>query len=390
VIATDLPTGWQRVRFGDVVRKVNDRVDPETSGIERYVAGEHMDTDDLRIRHWGSVGDGYLGPAFHMRFQPGQVLYGSRRTYLRKVAAPDFEGICANTTFVLETSSDSLLPEFLPLVMTTERFHEHSVKQSKGSVNPYINFSDLAWYEFALPPAEVQQRIADLMSRFDAELAALETAREAARTLLGSIQEVCRKEGDPVPLGGLVDFISGSAFPHDAQGKEAGEYPFVKVSDFGRAADEGGLASAVNWISESERQLLSARLVPAGSSVLQKVGASLKMKRVVLAECDLCIDNNLLALIPRSPELRGQYLPHLLYAAGLERIVQEGVIPSISQRSLAALRVRLPDLSRQDRFLSQVDVFSRVIGSINEAECANRQLRHVTLNSELDGADRVH
>ena len=30
-----------------------------------------MDTDDLRIRRWGEIGDGYLGPAFHMRFKPG-------------------------------------------------------------------------------------------------------------------------------------------------------------------------------------------------------------------------------------------------------------------------------------------------------------------------------
>ena len=106
-----LPDGWTRVKFGDVVRKVSDRVDPETSGIERYVAGEHMDTDDLRLRRWGEVGDGYLGPAFHMCFKPGQVLYGSRRTYLRKVTVADFVGICANTTFVLEPSSKDLLPE---------------------------------------------------------------------------------------------------------------------------------------------------------------------------------------------------------------------------------------------------------------------------------------
>ena len=85
--------GWTRVAFGDMVRQVKDRVDPVKAGLERYVAGEHMDTDDLRIRRWGEIGAGYLGPAFHMRFRPGQVLYGSRRTYLRKVAVADFEGI---------------------------------------------------------------------------------------------------------------------------------------------------------------------------------------------------------------------------------------------------------------------------------------------------------
>ena len=86
----------ERIKMGLIT------VDPAASGLERYVAGEHMDTDDLRLRRWGEINGDYLGPAFHMRFRPGQVLYGSRRTYLRKVAVADFSGICANTTFVLE------------------------------------------------------------------------------------------------------------------------------------------------------------------------------------------------------------------------------------------------------------------------------------------------
>ena len=123
-----------------------------------------MNTDDLRIRRWGEINDDYLGPAFHMRFKPGQVLYGSRRTYLRKVAVPDFEGVCANTTFVLGSKDPTvLLPELLPFIMQTEVFHEYSITNSKGSVNPYINFSDLTEYEFALPPLAEQRRIAEVL-----------------------------------------------------------------------------------------------------------------------------------------------------------------------------------------------------------------------------------
>jgi type I restriction enzyme, S subunit len=162
---SELNTGWRNVKFGDVVRQVKDRVDPEAEGLDRYVAGEHMDTDSLQVRRWGTVGDGYLGPAFHMRFRPGHVLYGSRRTYLRKIAVADYEGVCANTTFVLEPSDpEVLLPELLPFVMQAKGFHDHSVRESRGSVNPYVNFSDLAWYEFALPPLEHQRRIADLLT----------------------------------------------------------------------------------------------------------------------------------------------------------------------------------------------------------------------------------
>lgn len=164
----NLNRGWLRVALGDVVRQVRDRVDPEKSGLERYVAGEHMATDDLKIRRWGLIGEGYLGPAFHMRFKPGQVLYGSRRTYLRKVAVADFSGITANTTFVMESKgSKVLLPELLPFVMQAESFHEHSIKQSKGSVNPYINFTDLTWYEFALPPLDEQRQIAEVLEVVD-------------------------------------------------------------------------------------------------------------------------------------------------------------------------------------------------------------------------------
>jgi len=178
--------GWTTVAFGDVVRQVKDRIDPEESGLDRYVAGEHMDTDDLRIRRWGLVGDGYLGPAFHMRFKPGHVLYGSRRTYLRKVALADFEGITANTTYVLESSDpEVLLPGLLPFIMQTEAFAQHSVRESKGSVNPYVNFSDLAWFEFALPPIEEQRRLAQALTAIEA---ALETIRSFAEQCSNTAQ----------------------------------------------------------------------------------------------------------------------------------------------------------------------------------------------------------
>lgn len=182
-----LPDGWSWVRFGDVVQQVKDKVDPQTVGLTRYVAGEHMDSEDLRLQRWGDVDDGYLGPAFHMRFKPGQVLYGSRRTYLRKVAVAGFEGICANTTFVLEPRTADLLPEFLPHVMSTERFHEHSVRQSKGSVNPYINFRDLTWFEFALPPLSHQHKAAEILASLDDVRERTMLVSDACEALAGAL-----------------------------------------------------------------------------------------------------------------------------------------------------------------------------------------------------------
>ncbi|RLA21386.1 MAG: restriction endonuclease subunit S [Gammaproteobacteria bacterium] len=195
VVGTKKSVGWTTVAFGDVVRQVKDKVDPQDSGLDRFVAGEHMDTDDLRLRRWGEIGVGYLGPAFHMRFKPGHVLYGSRRTYLRKVAVADFEGITANTTYVLESAEPKvLLPELLQFIMQTDAFNEHSVRESRGSVNPYVNFSDLAWFEFNLPPTQVQARIVEVLR------AALNTKNRVGDAIYAASQVVTAKLHSAFPV----------------------------------------------------------------------------------------------------------------------------------------------------------------------------------------------
>lgn len=55
---------WKYVTLGDVASASKEKCDPESGTVERYVAGEHMNTDGLKIHRWGVVGDGYLGPGF--------------------------------------------------------------------------------------------------------------------------------------------------------------------------------------------------------------------------------------------------------------------------------------------------------------------------------------
>ena len=275
-----LKPGWTRVAFGDVVRQVKEHVDPTTAGLERYVAGEHMDTDDLRLRRWGTVGDGYLGPAFHARFRPGQVLCGSRRTYLRKVAVTNFEGVTANTTFVIETRDPSvLLPELLPLIMQTEFFHEHSIKKSKGSVTPYVNFSDIAAYEFALPPQDEQRRISHAATVATALVETLETSISSCRRLIESLRmfhfDPCRHK--PSALARLCDESEGiqigpfGAQLHQSDYQETG-VPGVPVIMPANMVDGRIDASGIARVSEEKANDLSSYRVRAGDILLPRRG----------------------------------------------------------------------------------------------------------------------
>lgn len=148
------------VAFGDVVQQCKESVDRDKNPFKRYVEGGHMDSDSIHLRRWGEFGIDYVGPAFHRIFRKGQVLYGSRRTYLKKVAIAEFDGITANTTLVLETKNPKIfLQELLPFLMLTDAFTEHSIRESKGSTNPYINWPDIAKFRFVLPPMEKQEQI---------------------------------------------------------------------------------------------------------------------------------------------------------------------------------------------------------------------------------------
>ena len=234
---TGASNGWRRVKFGDVVRFVKEDADPDSGEFERYVAGEHIETDNLRIRKWGTVGDGYLGPAFHRQFKKGQVLYGSRRTYLRKIAVAEFDGITSNTTFVLEPSGDDLIPELLPFVMQTETFTQHSIRQSKGSVNPYINFKDIAWFEFAIPPKEEQRRMAEILWAAEREKESLvhvldrvETAKQTA--FFGLVKPKMGAAG--CALGDVIDdIVAGKSPVCGSEPARNGMYGVLKVSAAG-------------------------------------------------------------------------------------------------------------------------------------------------------------
>lgn len=243
---------WKRVRLGDVAVTSREKVDPTDGSVNRYVAGEHMNTDDLRIHRWGDVSEKDLGPAFHRRFRPGQVLYGSRRTYLRKVSVADSDGVCANTTFVVETADNAfLLQEFLPFVMSSEPFHAHAIGESKGSVNPYVNWPDIAKFEFDLPPLDEQQRIADL-------LWAVERHRESAVTtasahasakmalLQGRLQRAVEEHGwTKQPVLALV--TSGPTNGKSARATaEEGGVPTLSISAIREGGVRGG--DSVKWI----------------------------------------------------------------------------------------------------------------------------------------------
>lgn len=186
----NLKPGWRQVKFGDLVQLSKARSqDPLSDGIERYVGLEHLEPGDLRIRSWGNVADGVT---FTSVFQPGQVLFGKRRAYQRKVAVAEFSGVCSGDIYVLETKdSKVLLPELLPFICQTDAFFEHAVGTSAGSLSPRTNWNQLSNYSFSLPdPAAQKELVAVLNAAETVRSEALELYRSANRLLHSALLDL--------------------------------------------------------------------------------------------------------------------------------------------------------------------------------------------------------
>ena len=179
---SDLPHGRRVVRFDQMAESITDRVDnPSEAGVEYYVGLEHLDPDSLKIRRWGTPDD---VEATKLRFKTGDIIFGRRRAYQRKLAVADFEGICSAHALVLRAHEDVVLPEFLPFFMQSETFFQRAMAISVGSLSPTINWKTLAQQEFAIPPIDEQRRIAEILWAADDNRQAWEKCLTDSQTLL--------------------------------------------------------------------------------------------------------------------------------------------------------------------------------------------------------------
>lgn len=191
-----------KVYLKDVVTRIKDKVDKDNTNLEYYIGGEHFDNGEIQITKKGVIAGSTIGPAFHMRFVPGDVLLMSRNPHLRKAGVVDFEGICSDVSYVCRTKDENvLMQKFLPFIFQSDDFWRFAEENKKGSTNFFLNWSDFEKYEFNLPPIETQRKLVEILWSF-------EDTKTAYKKLLDKTDELVKSQfiemfGDPVdnPMG---------------------------------------------------------------------------------------------------------------------------------------------------------------------------------------------
>ena len=352
------------VAFGDAVQLSKERSqDPEADGFDRYIGLEHLEPSDLKVRSWGDIAD---GTTFTNVFRPGQVLFGKRRAYQRKVAVADFSGVCSGDIYVLEPKADHLLPGLLPFICQSEPFYDYVISMSQGRLSPRVNWKALIKYEFALPPLEEQRRIAEVMMALEKTFSLFVTCKVAGESVLSSlllsIISTPDKRSSEVRVGELLDLKYGKGLPET--NRDGGQYAVYGSSGIAGHHSQKlvdgpviivgrkGSAGAVVWCNES--------CWPIDTTFWVKNKSSLPYKLVYF----------------------------LLKGLELSRFAEQTAMPGLDRNRVHEVRLSKQAVDEPEVTLSRLNIVEEAIVSVQKRIEAILQVKRALLASSLTQGER--
>jgi len=366
-------SGWRKVRFDQMASVVTERVEPADATVDRYVGLEHLDPETLTIERWGHPSE-VIGTKYRVR--PGQIIFGKRRFYQRKVAVAPFDCICSAHAMVLEERNDTVAKGFLPHFMLSETFVERALAISEGSLSPTIKWKRLAEQEFMLPPLDRQREIVELLEAV--ESARCGTARMAGQIdlVVGARRAALMREGAAVdslsgqkglawgrvtsrwptcPLGTLCEVVRGSSPRPKGNplyySDQRTEHHWLKISDVALHGRDGVVRDTEEFLTD--QGALKSRPMSPGDLLLTN---SATIGIPVISGISGCFHDGFLSFQRLDPALSVEFLFEVLLHVRpyLQAIAPTGTQANLNTGILKELEVPVPHLLEQRLVVAQI------------------------------------
>jgi len=350
--AQSLKPGWKMVKFGDIAQNVAVRVDPADAKTDVYVGLEHLDPSTLHLRQWGHPTD-VTGQK--LAFKKGDVIFGRRRAYQRKLAIAEFDGICSAHAMVVRAKPKMILPELLPLFLQSDMFMDRAIEISVGSLSPTINWKTLKVQEFPLPPLDEQKRIAEILWAADEVLEQFSNASEKLQQtretyLRGLSSNGAAKKWKVTKLCKCFEIVSGQVDPK--------EEPYRSMPLVAPNHIEQNTGRLICIETAKDQNAISGKyLFQSGDVVYSKIRPNLR--KAFIAEFDGLCSADMYALRPLPDRIMTRFLLSILLGEhftsfALTRCVRTG-IPKLNRQELSEYELPLPTIEDQKRISSHLE-----------------------------------
>ena len=173
-----------KYRFDQIAINSTEKKKPVEEDRFTYLGLEHLDSGSLKVTRFGSE----VAPIGEkLMMHKGDVLFGKRRAYQKKVAIAPFDGIFSAHGMVLRPKEDVIDKDFFPLFISSDYFLDAAIKISVGSLSPTINWRDLKELEFELPDMDTQRKLAEV-------LWSINDTMEAYKKLISATDELVKSQ----------------------------------------------------------------------------------------------------------------------------------------------------------------------------------------------------
>ena len=367
-----------KYRFDDIAINSTEKKKPVEEDKFTYLGLEHLDSGSLKVTRFGSE-VAPIGEKLMMR--KGDVLFGKRRAYQKKVAIAPFDGIFSAHGMVLRPKENVINKDFFPLFISSDYFLDAAIKISVGSLSPTINWKDLKTLEFELPSIEEQRKLAEVLwsinETLDAYKKLLEVTDQLVKSqfieMFGDLRNNT-KEFEMKPLSELL-LIERGGSPRpivDYITESEDGVNWIKIGD----AEEGSI-----YITKTKEKIKpegtrKSRYVQPGDFLLSN---SMSFGRPYILTIDGYIHDGWLVLRDENKVFDKKFLYALLssdYAASsFESMAAGSVVKNLNKDLVGRLVVPIPSMEAQKQyadFLEQSDKSKFVgqgISNLNLSRC---------------------
>ena len=363
---------------------LNERVDdPAKAGVDRYVGLEHLDPESLKIRRWGKPTD---VEATKLRFRPGDIIFGKRRFYQRKLVVADFEGICSAHALVLRAKKDVVTDGFLPFFMLGDEFYDRAMMISVGGLSPTINWSTLAKQEFAIPPIPEQRRIAEILWVTETSVRSntdLSSAADRSYTAVAESKlEEDMKRGS-IPTKRVKDVAKVNVATLSEGTPPDTEIDYVDIACVLGPKQLG----TPKRMAFGQSPSTARRIVRSGDILLATVRPYFRSFVHIQDAPPSMVASTGFAVVTPEPAVHARFLFHAFFTRRFLRHCRGYMTgtnyPAITATDIAKYRLYVPDIATQGTVVRDLDALEKTAKLADDAVRASLAVRREMLKHEL-------
>lgn len=339
--------------FEDIAVHSTKKKKPEETDLNFYVGLEHLNPNDYSVDN-SSVK--VLPKGTKLIMNKGDVLFGKRRAYQKKVGIAPFDGIFSAHGMVLRPKKDVIDANFFPLFIKSDYFLNRAIKISKGSLSPTVNWGDLKVQIFKLPEIEKQKKIANNLWVLLSNIDECKSAIKNINKLIDSyILELFDKNEDSMTTIGRV--------VHEVKKVKAGKghYPYIEIGDIDLNTKK---------YTYKHKKSVASSVTPFKNDIIVSTVRPTRGAICVVTDDDISISNAFVVLRANESQIMNEFLFYTLYKNRLffDSLGDKSTgttYPTCTEEDVLEFEIPKIQESKQLEFSNKIADFEKLITTIN-------------------------